>query len=313
MDYAGLTAKYKVNRPLSEKEKQHQLSQTKASSAEPLAQLSVIRMNSTYLECCDKFYTWKGLMTAFTGFVILLFAYAFVSVLVVALTKYPATDPAKQSEFLLFVPLSLVIVSIPIPLALWFLKKEAFRYTHYPLRFNRKTGMVHVFRLDGTTLSVPWREIHFALNPAQMRNFWEVRGHVLSEDRSTVLETFVLPTFASWGSPYLLAQWEFVRRYMEKGPTQLLDLVQYPLDIADRRETFWFGFQRLMAEFSVAPLLAWLMSPLLFPLAIVRWVTMHTCKIPQWPEEVAAQSEVDPKDRYQRDAQHPYVPPQQQN
>ncbi|GLS03517.1 hypothetical protein GCM10007860_06610 [Chitiniphilus shinanonensis] len=313
MDYAGLTAKYKVNRPLSDAEKQHHLPQTKASSAKPWYQLSVIRMNSTYLECCDKFYAWKGLMTAFTGFVILLFAYAFVSVLIVALTKYPATDPAKQSEFLLFVPLSLIIVSIPIPLALWFLKKEAFCYTHYPRRFNRKTGMVHVFRLDGTTLSVPWREVHFALNPAQMRNFWEVRGHVLSEDRSTVLETFVLPSYTNREDPNLLSQWEFVRHYMEKGPAQLLDQVQHPLDIAERRETFWFGFHRLMAEFSAAPLLAWLMSPLLLCLAVVRWVTMRTCKIPQWPEEVTAQSEVNPKDRYQRDAQHPYMPPQQQN
>ncbi|TJZ78717.1 DUF6708 domain-containing protein [Chitiniphilus eburneus] len=313
MDYAGLTAKYQVNRPLSDAEKQHHLPQNKASNAEPLAQISVIKINSTYLECSDKFYPWKGLMAAFTSFVSLLCSYTALSILNIAISKYPTESAAQQSESLLFVPIILVSVAIPSLLALWFLKKEAFCYTHYPLRFNRKTGMVHVFRLDGTTLSVPWREIHFALNPAQMRNFWEVRGHVLSEDRSTVLETFVLPTYASWDSPYLLAQWEFVRHYMEKGPAQLLDKVQYTLDITDRHETFWFGFQRLMAEFSVAPLLAWLMSPLLFPLAIVRWVTMRTCKIPQWPEDVVAQSQIDPEDRYQRDAQHSYVPPQQQN
>ncbi|GLS03516.1 hypothetical protein GCM10007860_06600 [Chitiniphilus shinanonensis] len=313
MDYAGLTAKYKVNRPLSDAEKQHHLPQTKASSAKPLAQTSVIQMNSTYLECSDKFYPWKGLMTAFTGFVIWLIGYALSSVAIISITEWPGINADQRQQSILTF-LAMCAMSAPvILLALWFLKKEAFRYTHYPLRFNRKTGMVHVFRLDGTTLSVPWREIHFALNPAQMRNFWEVRGHVLSEDRSTVLETFVLPTYASWESPYLLAQWEFVRHYMEKGPAQLLEQVQYTLNIADRRETLWFGFRRLMAIFSSAPLLALLMSPLLLPLSIVRWITMRTCKIPQWPEEVEAQSQISPKDRYRRDAHPPYVPPRQQN
>ncbi|TJZ78716.1 DUF6708 domain-containing protein [Chitiniphilus eburneus] len=311
MDYAGLTAKYKVNRPLSDAEKQHHLPQAKASSAKPLYQLSVIRMNSTYLECCDKFYAWKGLMAACTGSAILLIGYALISIVMISVAQWPGISADQRQQSILTF-LAMCAMSAPVVLlALWFLKKEAFRYTHYPLRFNRKTGMVHVFRLDGTTLSVPWREIHFALNPAQMRDFWEVRGHVLSEDRSTVLETFVLPNYSLQESPYLLAQWEFVRHYMEKGPAQLLDQVQHTLDIADQRETFWFGFHVLMAGLSSVPLLAWLVSPLLLCLAIVRWVTMRTCKIPQWPADVVAQSQIDPKDRYQRDAQHPYVPPPQ--
>jgi hypothetical protein len=46
---------------------------------------------------------------------------------------------------------------------IWLLRKESFAYTHYPMRFNRKTRTVHVFRPNGTVLSVPWDQLYFTL------------------------------------------------------------------------------------------------------------------------------------------------------
>ncbi|WP_422824361.1 DUF6708 domain-containing protein [Xenorhabdus bharatensis] len=57
------------------------------------------------------------------------------------------------------------IFSIIFIFGIWFCLsitlKEWFRKTHYPIRFNRKTKMVHVYQVDGTILSAPWSKIFF--------------------------------------------------------------------------------------------------------------------------------------------------------
>lgn len=41
------------------------------------------------------------------------------------------------------------------------LRKEAFAFTHYPLRFNRATRIIHYFRFTGEVASVPWDDVFF--------------------------------------------------------------------------------------------------------------------------------------------------------
>jgi hypothetical protein len=192
----------------------------------------------------------------------------------------------------------------------WLLRKEIFRYTHYPMRFNRKTRKVHVFRLDGTIMTEDWDKLYFTLGEGQPRTY-EVRGHRLAEDGITVLETFALAFHSTLYSPMLCSQWEFIRRYMEDGPEKLVGQVEHVMDIADKRETFWNGFHRHMAEYASIPPLAWLLSPLLFLGSITRWVAMQTSKIPVWPAEIEAESQIEPGDPYIRDAQHLAKKPQE--
>ena len=40
--------------------------------------------------------------------------------------------------------------------SIWVACLELFRWTYYPIALDRKHRQIHVFRLDGTTLSVPW-------------------------------------------------------------------------------------------------------------------------------------------------------------
>lgn len=60
LDPQGMVAPLKVNRPLSRNEQQHRLSVKKSCSNKPHYELSLIKLNSTYVECVDKWYSMRG-------------------------------------------------------------------------------------------------------------------------------------------------------------------------------------------------------------------------------------------------------------
>src|SRR5690554_2406425 len=65
MAYQGLIKKYPVGRPLTEQDRKYQLKQDEQLEVEPYAGISVITLNSTYLEVVDKFFSSKGAATVF--------------------------------------------------------------------------------------------------------------------------------------------------------------------------------------------------------------------------------------------------------
>jgi len=199
-------------------------------------------------------------------------------------------------------------VSLPIILVgIWFFLKEAFAYTHYPIRINRNNGQIYIFRLDGTVLSMPWKDVFFTVGKGLPRGSYDdIRGHVLDADGVMVKETFALSHFSGKDDPDLMQYWEYVRRYMADGPATLIQKVEHVMEISHKKETFWNGFHRLIAEMAPVPLIAVLTSPLWFLIAIFRWIAMRTSKIPQWPQWVEDECKVDPEDPYQRDEQHPH-------
>jgi hypothetical protein len=73
MDFAGLVKKFPSNRPLSDQEKDLQLKQKQPLNINPHHQMSVIEMNSTYLESVDKWYGEKGTITALMLILVLIF------------------------------------------------------------------------------------------------------------------------------------------------------------------------------------------------------------------------------------------------
>jgi len=298
---------YKTNRPLSRDEIRDHLPQKEPSLSTPWSQLSVVRMNSTFLECVDKFHGIRGTMTA----VVLALAplvFSFTGSLLLEIFNLFNASAEKVREDVLFVSLDLLMFLPFLALIIWALSVECFRYTHYPLLFNRKTRMVHVFRPNGTVLNVPWDKVYFTLGYCAV-DFWEVVGHVLSEDGKMVLDTFPLSTRAirddSDPNTTLYQQWEFVRRYMEEGPEELIDQLSIVFPIYDKKESYGLGFKRFFTNFIHWPLAMVLFSPVLFLGTIGRWIAMRTCKIPRWPEEVVAESQIDPDDPYIRDEYHP--------
>jgi len=308
MDYTGLVVRYLVDRPLKEEERERQLHQKQRLKVDPGYHLSVIRFNSTYMELVDKWFEWKGLVTTVTMTGIGLIIYALLSMIMVTLAD-PNHSMAEDGPFLLAI---FAIMSPVFALGVWLLKKDSFRFTHYPVRLNRRTRMVHVFRTDGTVLSASWDGVFFCIGAlpralTDTARSWEIKGHILDKEGVTVRETFApFPVYAYGDSERdenLPRAWEFMRRYMEDGPGAVAEHVEHCLPIVDRRETFTTGFYWWQGRNGTLPL------PLQIPLLLIyfiiwpgRWFAMRTSKIPVWPKEIEEVCVVAANDPFRKDA-----------
>jgi hypothetical protein len=318
MDYTGLLArKYRVNRKLTDEERSNQLRQRVRLNITPLYNLSVIRMNSTYLECVDRWFIHRGWMTA----ICILFFTLTVAPMLEPLCTFPHAHWRSDLRVVLF---GIPFMAPLWGLLSWGLLEESFRWTHFPIRFNCRNRMVYVFRPDGTVLKAKWNKILFTLGRCQRisgSQNWDIRGHVLDKDRETVLATFALPG-DSTEIEELKQTWEFFRRYMEEGPASVYRDVYWCQDIVGQRETYKAGLRNLLfpgngfrfnssllegfAFYCLLFLRA--LTMLFFPVVVVvslgRWFAMRTSKTPAWPAEVEAQCAVDAFDPYRRDASH---------
>lgn len=304
MDFAGLIGKFRANRPLTQQEQQHRLKQAQRLDVHPHYQLSVIEMNATSLEVVDKWYAERGTITAIMLTVIAMLVVFFSAMLHLALTREPGS-PGGDSDVGILV--FIAVLSAPLLAAAgWALRKEMFAYTHYPLQFNRSTRMVHAFRTDGTVLSVPWDSVLFTLGQVdQLYKFWNILGHVMAEDGTTVKESFAL-SITSDGSPdgigILRSHWEFVRRYMEDGPAAVNGQVQFCIPIKHRRETVRIALHRLLvngggggATSMPLQLFGALFNMVVLPF---RWLAMRTSTIPRWPAAIEAAAAIPDNDPY---------------
>lgn len=299
MEYTGLLVKYPTQRELTEQERKDRLTQKQRLDVQPLYQLAVIKMNSTYLESVDKFFAWKGLMTLVSVSIlgIMLYLPVVIGWDLATGRSGEASDPWFFFWTSLLMPLPLVLLS------LWLLRKDAFQYTHYPIRLNRQNRTVYAFRPNGTVLRAKWDELFFTLGYAPAWKEWDIRGHVLAADRKTVLETFAFSVVEGEQSKHLLeAHWEFLRRYMEDGPRDLDGLVQYYVPVNGRRESFRYGWSRVGANFAASAVAYWAMSPATLLIGVFRWVAMRTSSMPVWPQDVESESRVSADDPYARDA-----------
>lgn len=304
MEYSGLIQKYKLDRPLTDEERQQHLLQKQRLNVEPLQVLAVTRINSTYLETADKYYGWKGSLTAWSLALLCLFGGAYVAIgyiLIVQQYFNPAT--INQSEILTaFLVVSVICISM-LTLFIWGLRKESFAYTHYPIRLNRKKQMVYVFKLDGTVLAVPWSDVYFTVGKGTRIGSRDIRCHVLDSDGVTVKETFAL----GWEWPAvedLRRFWEFHRRYMEEGPQAIMSEIKYCLPIVDRKELYLLGLRRLLFNFGNHFLMQLIILPFFLFFSVGRVFAMKTSKIPQWPREVEDACFIEPGDPFEKDARH---------
>ncbi|WP_148043955.1 DUF6708 domain-containing protein [Massilia aurea] len=310
MNYFGLFPRYQVNRPLSKAELNNQLAQKEKLDIEPYSNLCVIKMNSTFLESVDKWYAWRGSLSVFA-------LPPIVTVLVILagmiLEAFAKSDGLKLQSYDIETMLALTMCLMPMFfIGIWLLRKEWFSLTHYPVRFNRKKQLVHVFHTDGTVSTTPWDEIFFTLGHMPRLHDWEIRGHILDPNTSLIQRTFSLsytgPLYLDHNgqrpknlSEYdlLLAHWEFIRRYMEEGPDAVSCQVQFCMPLDGRKESIRIGIERMLANIACVYVPVYLMMlPLCAIFSLNRIFAMCTSKIPEWPSEVEADCSVENDDPY---------------
>ncbi|OAT77630.1 hypothetical protein A9B99_20705 [Mangrovibacter phragmitis] len=293
MSVYGLYQPYKVNRPLNRSEKHHRLHQGRPAKVRFFNnEQSVIRINSTYLETVDKFHKGGG----DTGLFALLF-FMLVSIHLYVLYHCFFVSEKETKDKIIDIVISSLVMSFFYFLSGYFLLKQWFKWTHYPIRFNRKSKMVYVFRTNGSVLTVPWQDIYFTQDKEPgILNDWSIRGHILDSDGETVLETFSLGVCTDKSTT--LEYWEFIRCYMEEDVVpELAELIMFCPPAEDRKEGFIFCWQNLLY---MGSRLEWLLLPLTLPLSLEasvwRYITCVTGKIPRWPREVLDACRPDPAD-----------------
>ena len=145
-----------------------------------------------------------------------------------------------------------------------------------------------------------------------MSGWLYLMGHVLDTDGITIKETISLKDNAGEeGRQQLLQYFEFIRRYMEKGPEPAIKALESvvplvmltPLD--KERESWRYGWEVLTAGSNGFPLMQVLGQVWTFPQSLFRWIVMRTSKIPQWPQWVEDECAIAPDDPTVYDGDHP--------
>ncbi|WP_413494793.1 DUF6708 domain-containing protein [Morganella psychrotolerans] len=235
---------------------------------------SVIEFNENYIEVIDDNYFDKGKASLY------LFG---TSVGFMGLGLYCIIHFIFVNQIYLMV--LFFIISLLMSLLMGkFLLHDWFKKTHYPVRFDRKNKLVHVYQYNNDIISLSWNDVYFTLYKNRLT--YCLIGHVLASDYETVINSF---SFGRMGNKTeAQALWRFIRCYMEEDCIEeLSQIIEITLPIAEKKENYLWGFLCLSKMNSWAD---WLFSFLIIPQSVIsslpRYIGMRTCKIPQWNKSV---------------------------
>lgn len=300
---------YRVQRPLEAQEREHHLRIDQALPVIPSDHWTVIRMNECYLEVVDRHYDRRGFLTwgglGFAGIAL----YALAGNTLATYEQYE-----KNILDLFGIALTLMIYLV-FGFLFWLCtliaRAELGRWTHYPIRLNRKTRSVYVFGGEGEVRAVAWDKLFFTTMPADAKGCFTLMGHELDE-QSQVVFSFALPVLGEWferdqvlsedDPDYLRKYWEFVRRYMQEGPSGLHRQVRHLVPLDGQRETVKESFLRFNENYGFLWLLALPLTLMILPF---RVLVMKTSQVPVWPQWVEDECAVAPNDPYRLDKDHP--------
>lgn len=291
-----------VNRPLNDYEREHRLDVKQSASRQVHYELSLIKLNSTFVECVDRWYSMRGFMAMAMG------TFSLIGLYLVAVSTFDLMFQGYwESSIILLLGGGIV----------WgtgkFFLIDAFTYTHYPIRFNRQNRQVYAFRRDGTVLKAGWEDFYWTIYKATHVGGGDVNvmGHLLDKDGVTVKESIALSevSIGQEGEDKVKTQFEFFRRYMEDGPGPVLDalkptpLIMLP-GIDKERESWRFSWERITLHENGSMIGMVLYQVIALPMSLFRWIVMRTSKIPQWPQWVEDECRIEPNDPWVRDGRH---------
>lgn len=206
-----------------------ELKKDECASDELMAQNSVIRFNSDYMDVLGNWYFFK------TGGVLgLLIIIALCLGVVIILGPLALSNPDYGFWFFMS---ALTLLSLIVFSGFMFhqIRRDFFHYTYYPMRFNRLERKIYVTNPNKKVSVYNWDDLTVTINnPASIYHF--VRLSLLDENRK-VKQTFSLPYISGYGlKPRLLSHWEFFRRYMEEEPTDSFNAIKEYYNIHGRKE-----------------------------------------------------------------------------
>ncbi|AXI18568.1 hypothetical protein DZA55_03720 [Xanthomonas oryzae pv. oryzae] len=257
----------------------------------PAQRLALISINSMYIDWIDRRFLYRGMLNTSV------FLIAFIGFVISCPILIYGIPPVAAGLFVMIFLLSMTPAFFAWLFYYMWLKREFFCHVYYPIRFNRKTRKIYVFRenRDGGLLIVPWEEVFFHIGRGNdMKFLRDIRGEILDGD--IVKDTFALGHCAERDEP-VKEMWEFIRRYMEEGPEAV---AEHPLDkyVELSVAPTWKNCLISAVGFTNAttPFKRVLLFPFIGTFTVVRWLVFKSCKQPVFPPEVEAECQVEPND-----------------
>ena len=201
----------------------------------------VIRFNSTFVEVMD---SWEFIRGRATGLALPMWAALFFAIFMFLFAIY--------SLYFKQVYWSIAIISC-LTVALCYLvytnyrmaKYDLFGYTHYPIRFNRKTQKVYAFSpQQQKIIELNWRDLRFSA-VREGRYDIELRASLVNED-NIVEEEIILPYISFDNNDFIDQNLAFFKAYMQGDDLKSIDAaIPEFFDIYNRKETFKESFERV--------------------------------------------------------------------
>lgn len=294
--YTGWFRRFKVNRTLEPVERFEPLLKERSDVSNE--RHCVISFNSTYMDIVDRRYRLRGMVA--TAVVTLGSVALAIYGIWMLLTQVPTLYEGRVVDWFLIVLLVGGFIGQFVLMYKLVIGRDFFTYKYYPIRFNRRTRMVHAYTDAGSAgvISVPWDDAYFHLGHGEREKFLrDIRCHVMEGD--VVKKTFAVGHY--FDDPQKIREiWEFIRRYMDEGPEHVVDapaLARVHLSVADTWKNCYLTVIISLGE-ALLPYRTLLM-PLLGPLIACRWLVLKSSKTPVWPDYVVKESGIDMADPHQ--------------
>lgn len=297
--YDGFFIKLPINRPLKDEERRMAMFREEDNQNPPRSSRSLMAFNSTYMDMMTPSMTWHGNLVSLILMSGCLFFLGMVGYSVIGALGYlgAVISPAVH---LGIIPIALGGLCVPL---FFLLHKELFTYKQFPIRFNRKTRKIYVFRNNGKhgVHEIPWEDAYFFIGEDRDDDgtFVYLRFHVLDGDQ--VKATYQVGIIVTNDHMDALDRlWQFIYLYMEKGPEALPKVcIAHPPKPSTWLSCFRTCYTRIGAG---TVFLFYFNLPYVVVMTVYRWLILKTCRTAKWSAEVEAASQVAANDPYQAEA-----------
>ncbi|MGE8654464.1 MAG: DUF6708 domain-containing protein [Acinetobacter gandensis] len=277
----------------------------------------VIRFNSTFVEVMDSWEFIRGRATALALPMWIALLLTISMFLFAIYTLY-----FKQVYWSIAIISCLIIVLTYLVYSNYQMAKyDLFGYTHYPIRFNRKTQKIYAFSpQQQKIIELNWQDLRFSA-VQEGRFDIELRASLVNAD-NIVEEEIIFPFITKiYGRELVDQHLAFFKAYMQGEDLKRIDAaIPEFFDVYNRKETFKESFERVYMQFDGEEIIQQTrpverdngiagVAFALFPLILLRRLGLLFSKIPQWPAHIEKECEVDIDDAYDSRRQQRHLEP----
>lgn len=277
----------------------------------------VIRFNSTFVEVMDSWEFIRGRATAL--------ALPMWGVCIFGLILFCIMAAGGWQDEVYWFSIFILIIGLGVVYIIYsnyqMAKYDLFGYTHYPIRFNRKTQKVYAFSpQQQKIIELNWADLRFSA--VREGDEIELRGSVVNSE-NIVEEEIIFPYLAPEYEPMLIDQHlAFFKVYMQGDDLEKIDAaIPEFFDVYNRKPTFKETFKRVYMINDIVervqqkrPEERYMLSVTLnsifwLPNLFLRRMGLIFSKIPNWPARIEKECEIDIDDAYDSRRKQRYLEP----